>query len=449
MSLRREEYAHWIEEGNMYIHPFEPPLGIGALSAYLKEKGFGVESVDMVGLMMQERALESLLRQKKPSAVGITAMTPTLPFAKRIAGLVKQVLPSAKVILGGVHATVSPESCFEDENIDFVLRGEGELSIEALLSRGLHNELVDIPGLCRRNGGISSRGIATPVVDLDCLPVADYDSFPIERYIAYNESLRGIRGISMLISRGCPYPCSFCAVHQTMGKKFRIKAPEKVVDEMRRLTEKYLLEGIWFKDSIFNQCKEWFFAFCSELKRRRMGLSWQCNTRVDLANEAELAAGKEAGLVQIDLGIESGSPKSLKTLAKGIDVDQVERAVQRAKKYVKVAGFFMIGIPGETREDIEMTFDFAKKLNLDKYTWSLFSPLPGSMLYEDLREHPLFTKQIKDFEAIHFTENPYSFCEVPPEELREIYRQINEHFSQGRKTSLLAGNHEVGNNEVY
>lgn len=433
MSSRIKEYDHWIKGGNMYIYPFEPPLGLGSLCAYLKEKKFDVELVDMVGLMMEEEGLEKLLLQKQPSVVGITTMTPTLPSAQRMAKLVKQVLPETKVVLGGVHATVSPESCLKDENIDFIVRGEGEKPLEAILSGKFNNRLQDIPGLCYRNSSLRIQNAAPLIEDLNFLPLADYASLPIEKYIQYNKNLRGLRGISMLVSRGCPYFCSFCAVHQTMGRKFRIKSPEKVVSEMRYLKEKYSLEGIWFKDSILNLDKKWFFAFCSEIKKEGLKISWQYNTRVDLVNEDELIAGKEVGLVQLDLGIESGSPGSLKNLTKGIGVDEIQKAVQIAKKYIKVAGFFMVGIPGETLEDIEMTFSLAKKLDLDKYTWSLFSPLPGSALYNDLKNQPAFTGKIKELETIHFTENPYSFCNVPDNKLRETYRQINEYFSRGIK----------------
>jgi len=413
----------------MYIYPFEPPLGLGSLCAYLKERKFDAELIDMAGLMMEEEGLEKVLLKKRPSVVGITTMTPTLPSAQRMAKLVKQVLPATKVVLGGVHATVSPESCLRDENIDCIVRGEGERPLEAILSGGFNNRLKDIPGVCYRNSSLKTQNTASLIEDMDLLPLADYSSFPIEKYIQYNKNLRGLRGISMLVSRGCPYLCSFCAVHQTMGRKFRIKSPGKVVSDMEYLKEKYSLEGIWFKDSILNLDKKWFFAFCSEIKKRGLKIHWQYNTRVDLVNEEELIAGKETGLVQLDLGIESGSPRSLKNLAKGISVDEIQRAVQIAKQYVKVAGFFMIGIPGETPEDIEMTFNLAKKLKLDKYTWSLFSPLPGSVLYNDLKSQSAFTGQIKGLETIHFTENPYSFCDIPAGKLRETYRQINEYFS--------------------
>jgi len=433
MSTRRKEYDHWIKGGNMYIYPFEPPLGLAYLCAYLKEKKFSVELVDMVGLMMEEKELKTILRQLQPPLVGITTMTPTLPSAKRIAGIVKQALPRTKVVLGGVHATVSPESCLEDKNIDFIVRGEGERALESILSGRFNNELKDIPGVCCRNGGEITGGMAPLIKDLDILPAAEYASFPVERYIQYNKSLRGLRGISMLVSRGCPYLCSFCAVHQTMGRRFRIKSPEKVVSEMEYLKEKYLLEGVWFKDSIFNLDKKWISAFCTKIKKRGLDIFWQYNTRVDLVNEAALIMQKESGLIQLDLGIESGSPKSLKSLAKGINVEGIKEAVKIAKKYVKVAGFFMIGIPGERLEDVEMTFDLAKKLDLDKYTWSLFSPLPGSAFYNDLKKQSAFRGRIKELEAIHFTENPYSFCDIPAGKLKQAYIQINEYFSRRTK----------------
>ncbi len=430
MSNRRVRYDNWIRGGNMYIHPFEPPLGLGSLSAYLREKGFSVELVDMPGLEMTQEQLLGILQGKSPRFVGITAMTPTFGAAQELAHIIKQVLPETKVVLGGVHPTVHPEQVLKNRDIDFVIRGEGEFAMGVLLERAFPCSSEDLPGVCfRRNGSPVISPKAPAFQNLDFLPLPDYGSLPLDRYIQYNEALRGIRGVSMLASRGCPYPCSFCAVQETMGKKWRAKSPKKVVDEMTILRDVWQLDGIWFKDSIFNLNKRWVSAFCSEIKRRGLKILWQYNTRVNLVNEEELIMEKEAGLVQIDLGIESGSPKSLKTLRKGIDIDEIHKAVQIAKKYVKVAGFFMIGIPGETQEDIEMTFELAKKLNLDKCTWSLFSPLPGSALYEYLKSQTEFVKQLEELGKIHFTENPYSFCHVPDDKLRKIYRQINEYFS--------------------
>ncbi|MCX5867305.1 MAG: radical SAM protein [Proteobacteria bacterium] len=431
LAVRRELFGGWIAGGNMYIHPFEPPLGLAALSAYLNGRAFRVEVLDLVGLGIPEDKLPEILREKSPARVGIGAMTPLFPAARRLARVVKQTLPEAAVIAGGAHPTVSPETCLSEENIDFIVRGEGEEALAALLA-GVKPD--QIPGLGWKSPGGGKINYPAPLAeDLDSLPLPDYDAFPVEKYVKYNESLRGIRGISMLVSRGCPYQCSFCAVHLTMGRKFRIKRPARVVREMAGLQEKYSLEGIWFKDSILNLDLAWAGEFAAEIKRRGVKIKWQYNTRVDRIDEAEILAEKEAGLVQVDFGIESGSPQSLATLRKGIDLEMIKSAVRLAQKHVRVSGFFMIGIPGETREDIEMTFSLAKSLKLDKVCVSLYCPLPGSALYDDLKKREEYAGPLADLAKIHFTENPFSFCAVPAEKLRELYGEINEYFAKSRQ----------------
>jgi len=428
LAARRERFGGWIAGGNMYIHPFEPPLGLAALAADLKAKGFRVEVLDLVGLGLPEEKLPEILREKSPARVGIGAMTPLFPAARRLARIVKQARPETAVIAGGAHPTVSPETCLADENIDFIVRGEGETALAALLAGA---DPDGIPGLGFKKNGRAIISECAPLgADPDELPLPDYDAFPVEKYVQYNESLRGLRGISMLVSRGCPYQCSFCAVHLTMGRKFRIKSPARVVREMAGLREKYSLEGIWFKDSILNLDPAWAGEFAAEIRRQGLKIKWQYNTRVDRIDEAEIRAEKAAGLVQVDFGIESGSPRSLATLRKGIDLEKIKSAVRLAQKHVKVSGFFMIGIPGETREDIEMTFSLARNLKLDKVCVSLYCPLPGSALYDDLKKREEYAEPLADLEKIHFTENPFSFCAVPAEKLRELYGEINEYFSK-------------------
>jgi radical SAM superfamily enzyme YgiQ (UPF0313 family) len=133
LAVRRERFGGWIAGGNMYIHPFEPPLGLAALSAYLNGRGFRVAVLDLVGLEIPEDKLPEILREKSPARVGIGAMTPLFPAARRLARVVKQTLPKTAIIVGGVHPTVSPETCLADENVDFVVRGEGEAALSALL----------------------------------------------------------------------------------------------------------------------------------------------------------------------------------------------------------------------------------------------------------------------------------------------------------------------------
>jgi radical SAM superfamily enzyme YgiQ (UPF0313 family) len=213
-----------------------------------------------------------------------------------------------------------------------------------------------------------------------------------------------------------------------MGKRYRIKNPTKVVDEMESLRDNFHVEGIWFKDSIFNLKSEWVKKFCGEIKRRNLNMVWQCNTRVDLIDEDEVRMMAESGLIQIDLGIESGSMKSLGVLRKGYTIEAIQKAVSNARKYVKIAGFFMIGIPGETEKDIDDTFELAKELGLDKYCFSMFIPLPGSELYELLSAEGKIDHE-ENLKDLHFTLCRKSYCEVQPERLVEKYEEINNYFS--------------------
>ncbi|HTP65088.1 MAG TPA: radical SAM protein [Geobacteraceae bacterium] len=438
---RFDDYIDWIKGGNLYVAPFEPPLGLAYLSAYLKEQGHEVSLLDMQGLLMDSEALAKEIASYRPELVGITAMTPTIPEALKVARLSRELVPGAKVVLGGVHPTLDPAGVLADTNVDYVIRGEGELAFSALaaaLTDG--RDTAEIDGLSfRKDNMVVIKDKAVPIADLDRLPMPDYAAFPMERYIEHNRYLRSIRGISMIVSRGCPFQCTFCAVHQTMGRKWRNKSPQRVVDELVTLKERNDLEGVWFKDSIFNMDRKWVREFCRLVIEQKVEICWQALTRIDLIDEDELKLMKSAGLTQLDLGIETGSPKSLARLKKGITVERIKEKVRLAKKYVKVFGFFMIGIPGEDEADVAQTFDLARQLELDRWTWSIYSPLPGSALYDELIAEGKIEPYRLDYHQVHFTKAYEGICDIPPARLNELYREINDYFYRLGTPLLAAG----------
>ena len=435
---RFDDYIDWIKGGNLYVAPFEPPIGLAFLTAHLKERGHEVTLLDMQGLVMDSEELVKRIAANVPDLIGITAMTPTVPEALRVAELARLVAPQAKVVLGGVHPTLDPAGVLANENVDYVIRGEGEhalAELAAALESGRSPERI--AGVSYKAGGeLVIKGKAPLISDLDSLPIPDYEAFPTERYIEHNRYLRSIRGISMIVSRGCPFQCTFCAVHQTMGRNWRIKSPQRVVDELVTLQKRHQLEGVWFKDSIFNLDRHWVREFCRLMIEQKVEIAWQALTRVDLIDEEELQLMKRAGLTQLDLGIETGSPRSLKRLKKGITVEKIKEKVSLAKKYVKVFGFFMIGIPGEDEIDVNQTFELAKDLDLDRWTWSIYSPLPGSALYEELIAEGKIEPYRLDYHQVHFTEAYAGICDIRPARLKELYREINEYFYQRHATEL-------------
>lgn len=440
-SNRFEDYIDWIKGGNLYVAPFEPPIGLAFLSAYLKERGHEVTLLDMQGLLLDSVELATRIAAYNPELVGVTAMTPTLPEALQVAEISKRVAPAARVVFGGVHPTLDPAGVLADENVDFVVRGEGEQAFASLaeaLGGGLSP--FDIDGVSyRKDGELVIKDKAKSITDLDTLPMPDYEAFPVERYIEHNRYLRSVRGISMIVSRGCPFQCTFCAVHQTMGRNWRIKSPQRVVDELVTLKERHQLEGVWFKDSIFNLNREWVREFCRLMIEQKVEIAWQALTRIDLIDAEELKLMKRAGLTQLDLGIETGSPKSLVRLKKGITVEKIKEKVRLAKNHVKVFGFFMIGIPGEEETDVQQTFELAKALDLDRWTWSIYSPLPGSALYEDLVSEGKIEPYRLDYHQVHFTKAYEGVCDIAPARLQELYREINEYFYRKGEPELAAG----------
>ncbi len=438
---RFDDYINWIKGGNLYVAPFEPPLGLAYLSAFLKGRNFQVELLDMQGLLMDSNELIRQIRAFAPDLIGVTAMTPTLPEALKVAEIGKQVAPGVKVILGGVHPTLDPAGVLESPHVDFVIRGEGEYAFAELADAIQSGRSPrDIAGVSHKLDGVAVIKDKAPLIgDLNTLPMADYEAFPIERYIEHNSLLRSVRGISMIISRGCPFQCTFCAVHETMGRKWRIKSPQQVVDEVVLLKQNHQVEGIWFKDSIFNLDREWVKEFCRLMIEKDVRIEWQALTRIDLINEEELLLMKQAGLTQLDLGIETGSPKSLLRLKKGITVEKIKQQVRLAKRHVKVFGFFMIGIPGEDEHDVRQTFELAKVLDLDRWTWSIYSPLPGSELYDELIAEGRIEPYSLDFHQVHFTEAYPGICNIQPERLKELYREINDYFYNKGDLLLEAG----------
>lgn len=428
LEERYQKYLKWIQGGNMYIHPFEPPIGLAYLVSYCRSRGIDVKIIDVQGNRLELDDVKTQLQKYNPSMVGVTAMTTTMPSAMQMVQLAKETLPNARIVMGGVHPTISPEEVLDDSNVDFVIRGEGEFVLSTLFEQLQKGEPLNAPGLVYKEEDKKHFCASQQLIkDLDVLPSADYESFPAEEYIRYNQELRSLKGISMIVTRGCPYGCTFCAVEVTMGKRYRLRSPAVTVDEMLHLRERFGIEGIWFKDSIFNLNKRWVYEFCDILIKRGVNMNWQCNTRVDLIDEEMIKAMKRAGLTQIDVGIESGSPETLETLGKRMLIGKIEKAVELAKKYVKVSGFFMVGVPGETMEDVEATFEMAKRLKIDKSSWSIFTPLPGTDLYDDLVKSGELNGNV-DFQDIHFTDTRRSFSKIPADQLNAKFQEINNYF---------------------
>ena len=198
----------------------------------------------------------------------------------------------------------------------------------------------------------------------------------------------GKKTVSLISSRGCPWSCTYCSSHVTMGREYRYRSPKKVVDEMEEL---YLTRGVdnfIFWDDIFTFRSDRVFEFCSELKSRQMNVTWWCMSRTDRMTQELANAMADAGCVMVSFGIESGSEKTLNQIKKRVNLDVAKEAIQYCNKAgIRTQGTFILGLPFETREDIDCTINFAKTSGLDMALFFSFTPFPGTEEWKNVPEN--------------------------------------------------------------
>lgn len=419
-----------------YQH-LSPPLGIMSLAAFLRSKNIKVDILDLI--IEPKIDIVDYITQVNPDVVGITSMTGNFPFALEIAEKVKSRF-QMPIIFGGPHPTILPKEVLQNEAVDYVVIGEGEYTFEELLQvleGNLKAETVLGIGY-KENGEIVINERRKRIVDLDSIPFPAYDLINNEAYIYHGGEFLGFRHITMLVSRGCPGKCTFCAQHLTMGREFRAFSPKRVVDEIQTLIEQYNAEGIWFKDSTFTMSREWTMEFCEEILRRDFVFKWASLNRVDEIDLELAKKMKESGLVKIWLGAEVGSDRLLlDILNKEITVEMVKEAFRICKSVgIETAAFFMFGLPTETKEDIRKTFELARELDSRPMQLAIYHPLSGTELYQKYNGAEV-VKHTKAREMA-FDKACMSTGPLSKEELQIVYDEIvNYFFGDGKEPEFL------------
>ncbi len=367
----------------------DPPLGILYLAAQLREKA-GIEPV-IVDPTFERNPLsfvESEFKRLRPDIIGISAMMTMARDALELARMAKAILPASKVIMGGPHATVLPERVLDAEAVDAVCIGEGEDSFCDMVQKG---GFEGVPGFCYSE---EREVICNPerafIPDLDKIPFPAFDLIDMEKYFQNWFQLDtvgpGLRGTSVLATRGCPFRCSYCqpTLDRIFGKALRKRSPLHVCEELTWLVERYKLNAFLFADDTFIADRAWVMDFCEEVLRRGLRLLWGCNIRADLVDEDLLGRMRDAGLRKVYVGIEAYSDRIREEIYnKRISREKIEAAVRGSRKLgLGIQGYFMLGAPGETRDEVLQTLRWARGLELDDATFNLTTPLPGTYLYE-------------------------------------------------------------------
>lgn len=375
----------------------EPPLGLCYLAAMTRAHGYKTKIIDakVEGLSFKETAEK--VQGHNPRFVGITAVTLTIAQARKFAGLLKQKNPHLKIIIGGPHLTALPQETMEySDAFDVGVIGEGEVTIIELLD-ALRQEksLEGVPGIVYRNNGkvriTSSRQM---IKDLDVLPIPAWDLLPRldKHYFPPPPSLYRLPSFSIITSRGCPYTCIFCD-KSAFGSKIRSHSPKYVVEMVKNLYYNYKIRDLRINDDNFVLLRQNVLEICRMIKEEKLDLSFCCLSSVQVINEDIVRALKEAGCWQLRYGLESGSQKILDNIQKCANLNQARRAVELTHKIgIENYGFFMIANPGETKETIRETIDFAKSLPLDVFKLNFLTPLPGCKLWSNAEQFGSFNR---------------------------------------------------------
>ena len=365
-----------------------PSIGLLGMAAILRKEGFSVTVVDAParGISYSQTLKEALAGN--PQAVGMTAFTPSVFNAAKMAHLLKEAVPGLPIALGGPHCAAIPEESVKMfDCFDAIAIGEGEPVIaplmETLAGRG---DLSHIPGLYFSSGGeVKKTGPAVQVKDMDSLPFPAWDlapGFP-HSYRPAAHTHRRLPSATMFTTRGCPEQCRFCD-RSVFGNSIRGFSAEYVVDQMETLSRDWGVRDLIIYDDIFPLLKPRLLKICELIHTRGLNLTWSCNSRVNFAEPDALAAMRGAGCWQIGYGIESGDQGILDIIGKRIKLEQVERAVRLTEEAgIRTKGFFIIGHPGETLATIRATIDFAKQLRLSDYQTCFFTPFPGTDIHRD------------------------------------------------------------------
>jgi anaerobic magnesium-protoporphyrin IX monomethyl ester cyclase len=361
----------------------QPPLGLALIAAELEKAGHLVTLLDANALALEPEEIPGMIADA--DVIGLTAMTPTITTALKIAKLIKQTNPTVKIILGGAHATMLPRETMDSSpDIDIIIRGEGDESIIEVMKALEENRTMEsIAGISfRADGTTLQTADRSSNVDMDFLPFPAYHLLPWKRYRPHPPHGMSMPFAAVVTSRGCPYRCAYCS-KPVFGSKFRAQSPARVVDELAYLKDRFGVKEVAFYDDSFTVDNKRVHAIADRIISSGLKINWTCETRVNLVDKELLNHMQMAGCYAVAYGIESASPEIMKTLHKDTTIEQVEAAVRASRESgLQVIGYFMLGSPGDTPDTIQQTIDLAKKLKVDFAQFAVTTPFPGTELYD-------------------------------------------------------------------
>jgi anaerobic magnesium-protoporphyrin IX monomethyl ester cyclase len=415
-------------EKKLYKNIQGVPIGLASLAAVLRNAQHDVKVFDATFSKDQREDIKEILSQSSPDVVGISVNTPLFRTALDMACLIKQWDRHIRIIFGGVHPTIAPGEVVREECVDYVVHGEGEMTVLELLEViECSGEPKDVLGVAYKKGEEIIVNAPRPLIkDLDDLPFPAYDLFDLKKYNTPQVSKKPFA--IMVTSRGCPYDCIFCDAHVIFGKQYRFHSPERVVSDMERLVKKFKVKEILFRDSEFSLDKERIRKLCELIIKKNINVKWICNGRIARFDQSLLNLMRKAGCRLVMFGVESGDQHVLDRLKKQITVEEIKETFRMTRKVgIKTQASFLIGSPGESRESLEKTINLAKEIKPDYCHFNFMIPYPGTELYRMARQNNWLPENF-DFSNVFSDEPVMNATQLSTEELYHIYKKAFRSF---------------------
>lgn len=409
-----------------------PPAGLGYISESLVKNGFIVSTFDM-NLQYSYKDLVKRISHFKPELIGFSAMTFGHRQLYELINKVKESYPQLDIAAGGPHMSTLREKVLEEcDSIDFGVVLEGDLTIRRLCEG---EDCSGIQGLIyRKNSSVISNDFQEFITDLDKLPFPKYESFELDKYPS--------RQIGIVTSRGCPYDCIYCPVISAIGKRFRQRSAQNVVEEVLYWYNKGYREFLFLDDN-FTLDRKRVEEICSLLLKNDLkGISLKCpnGIRADRVNYEILKKMKEAGFDMVAFGVEAAEDRVLKNIKKGETIATIEESIRNACDLgFEVDLFFLMGSPGETLKDVQTSFSLAMRYPVRNARFYNIIPFPKTELFEWIKKNNYFLHSCEDIlnNASHFVNEPCFFTpEMSCSDRKKAFRMAQKVIRRIRRNFI-------------
>jgi len=390
VALVFNPFTYKIHEENLRIvqryFGLFPPLSLGWVAGIVRRAGHEAIIIDARTLRLTMKDVARQLKKYKPDILG--AMMTTYMFPETLSWLkfLKTELNNSgikvKVLIGGYNLRVYPKESVSHPEIDFGCLEHAYYTVPALLAEleSGRNDFASVPGLVWKKNGEVIVNPHPQQIDFDKFPNPARDLLPNDLYAEFPTQRKNFT--VMVTSLGCPYRCNFC---EAGGYMYNPRTPQTVVSEMKECVEKYNIGEIDIFDYEFTGIKSRVKEICRLIKENNLDINWACRSRVDTVDEELLRDMYSAGCRRIYWGIESGSQDVLDGLGKKITVSQIEETISFSRKIgIQNLGFFLVGVPSETKETVRQSLEFAKRLDLEYVQFSKLLAKPLTPLWKEL-----------------------------------------------------------------